>query len=373
MIAPGEVLCSGSRTEPRISLELCRITHMPALTETIASTATIKLAQLSESTFFATPIEERFERITRLARRALNVPVAAITFLNEEKQWFKSVAGWTVTELPNDHSFCPITLAAGQLTVFEDTQQDAVVRKHPLVLSGPHFRFYAGIPITDENDNLCGTFCIFDQKPRQLSVQDRAALADLAALTQREIVSEHMRSVHVSLTSKLGIARREAMMDPLTRLWNRRGASVLITAALDTATEQHTSVAVAVLDLDNFKRINDSYGHQIGDEVLRKTALRLVQNVRASDSICRVGGDEFLLLMKDTDAATAADTTERVRSGVTQTPIPTRQGYVTVSTSVGYAVHDGSEKTTVDELIDRADQALLQSKSQGRDRVVTMD
>ncbi len=347
--------------------------NLPALTETIASTATIKLAQLPESTFFCTPIEERFERLTRLARRALNVPVAAITFLNEEKQWFKSVAGWTVTELPNDQSFCPITLAAGQLTVFEDTHQEPAVRQHPLVTTGPHFRFYAGLPIVDENGNLCGTFCVFDQKPRQLSPRDRATLADLAALTQREIVSEHMRSVHTSLTSKLGIARRESMMDPLTRLWNRRGASVLIKGALDAAREQGSRVGLAILDLDNFKRINDSYGHQVGDEVLRKTALRLVQGIRNNDSVCRVGGDEFLLLMKDVDAKMARQTTERLRCSVGANPIPTRQGDIRVSTSVGYAVRAGGEDISVEELIGRADKALLKSKSLGRDQVVAID
>lgn len=345
---------------------------IPALTETIASTATIKLAQLPESTFFCTPIEERFERLTRLARRALNVPVAAITFLNDEKQWFKSVAGWSVTELPHDHSFCPITLAAGELTVFEDTRQDTAVAGHPLVTRGPKFRFYAGLPITDENDNLCGTFCIFDQKPRQLSVQDKATLEDLAALTQREIVGEHMRSVHVSLTAKLGTARRESMMDPLTRLWNRRGASVMVKGALDAARAQHSSIGIAILDLDNFKRINDSYGHQTGDEVLRKTALRLIHNVRSNDCICRLGGDEFLLLMKDADADAARQTAERVRRSLVECPIPTRQGEVSITTSVGYTVHSGDDDISVEELIARADKALLESKAQGRDRVVAI-
>lgn len=344
----------------------------PALTETIASTATIKLAQLPESTFFCTPIEERFERLTRLARRALNVPVAAITFLNEEKQWFKSVSGWAVTELPNSQSFCPVTLASGSLTIFEDAAQESCLRGHPLVTTGPKFRFYAGLPLTDENGDACGTFCVFDRKPRQLSLTDRATLLDLATLVQREIVGEQIRSVHSSLTSKLSIARRESLMDPLTRLWNRRGASVLIKGALDAARDQGSTVGIAILDLDNFKRINDSYGHQIGDEVLRKAALRLIQGLRANDSVCRVGGDEFLLVMKDIDSETAKATTERLRRSIVGRPVPTRQGEITVSTSVGYVVRRPDADTTVDELIDLADQALLKSKSQGRDRVVAV-
>jgi diguanylate cyclase (GGDEF)-like protein len=349
------------------------MSNSPSLTETIASTATIKLAQLPESTYFCTPIEERFERITRLARRALQVPVAAVTFLNDERQWFKSVAGWSITELPNDQSFCPITIAAGLMTVFEDTQRDASLSQHPLVATGPHFRFYAGIPLKDEEDNPCGTFCVFDQKPRQLSRVDRATFEDLAALAQREVLSERMRSIHSSLTAKLGIARRESMMDPLTRLWNRRGASVMLKAALDDGAEQGSSVGIAILDLDNFKHINDTYGHQIGDEVLRKSALRLIQSVRANDTACRIGGDEFMLIMKDSDSETARTTTERIRKQLAAVPVPTRQGEIRISTSVGYAIRHGTEQETVDELIERADQALLKSKSQGRDQVVEID
>jgi diguanylate cyclase (GGDEF)-like protein len=341
-----------------------------SLTETIASTATIKLARLAESTFFCTPIEERFERITRIARRALNVPVAAITFLNEEKQWFKSVAGWSVTELPNSKSLCPITLAAGELTIIEDTHRETAVRQHPLVVTGPHFRFYAGVPIMDENEEPCGTFCVFDQKPRQLQEADKATLLDLAALAQREIAGERMKSIHTSLTAKLGIARRESMMDPLTRLWNRRGASVLLKGALDADKDQTSRLGVAILDLDNFKHINDNYGHQVGDEVLRKSALRLVQSVRNDDAVCRIGGDEFLLIMKDCDSDTARTTTERIRRQLVAAPIPTRQGNITISTSVGYAIQNDKDHESVESLIERADQALLKSKSLGRDRVV---
>lgn len=344
--------------------------NYPTLTETIASTATIKLAQLPESSFFCTPIEERFERITRLARRVLKVPVAAITFLNEEKQWFKSVSGWAVTEIPNSQSFCPITLAAGKMTIFEDTLQEANLSQHPLVTTGPQFRFYAGHPIMDESETISGTFCVFDQKPRQFSTADRASLIDLAEITQREIFSERMKSAHSSLMSKLGIARRESMMDPLTRLWNRRGAGVMIKAALETANEQNSSVGIAVVDLDNFKQINDTYGHQVGDEVLRKTALRLIQSVRTDDSVCRIGGDEFLLIMKDADSIVASATTHRMRAMVAEAPVKTRQGPITITTSVGYTVRSGSEDESVDEIIERADRALRQSKAAGRNQVV---
>lgn len=348
-------------------------TATATLSETIASTATLKLARIPESSYFCTPIEERFERITRLARRALNTSVAAITFINADKQWFKSVAGWSVSELPNEQSFCVHTLEAGGLTVIEDTLQDARTEAHPLVASTPSFRFYAGVPLHDETSQAVGTFCVLDQKPRRFSRADRETLADLVAMTQRELVSERLRTVHSELTSKLSAARREAMMDPLTRLWNRRGASVMIKSACEESERNRTPIAIALLDLDNFKRVNDTYGHQVGDEVLRKAAGRLVHNVRATDVVCRLGGDEFLVLMADTDASIATRIAERVRRGVTETSIPTRHGSIPISVSAGYTVRQPGGESDGDRLVERADRGLLQAKTLGRNRVATTD
>jgi len=194
-------------------------------------------------------------------------------------------------------------------------------------------------------------------------------MADLAAMSQRELLSEHITDAHSALTSKLSVARREAMMDPLTRLWNRRGASVLLKSAFEGADHRNSPMTIALLDLDNFKRINDSYGHQIGDEVLRKVASRLIGAVRNNDVVCRIGGDEFVILMSDTDAPTAGHIAERIRRAVTDTPVPTRDGTLPMSVSVGYTVRLPKDDAPVDALLERADQALLQAKSAGRNRV----
>ena len=161
------------------------------------------------------------------------------------------------------------------------------LRKLPIVASAPRFRAYAGHPLADEHGNCVGTFCVFDLKPREFGAADRQTLADLAALAQRELLSDQLTTAHAALTSKLGVARREAIMDPLTHLWNRRGASVLLKAAFANADQRGTPLALALLDLDNFKRVNDNHGHQTGDEVLRRVASRLLSAVRGDDAICR--------------------------------------------------------------------------------------
>jgi two-component system cell cycle response regulator len=144
---------------------------------------------------------------------------------------------------------------------------------------------------------------------------------------------------------------------------------VLLKAAFAGADQRGTPVALALLDLDNFKRINDTRGHQAGDEVLRRVASRLLSTVRGDDAICRLGGDEFLVLMVDTDATIASRVAERIRNAITSSPIPTRDGPVGVSLSVGCTVREPRDTAAVDALLERADQALMQSKAAGRNRV----
>ena len=339
------------------------------LSRTIASTATLKIANIHSLDLFYTPLEERFERITRVARRALHAPVAAISLLNEDKQWFKSAAGWGISELPRDQAICQLTVEANQIVMIGDTLADPRVAKLQIVASAPRFRAYAGHPLIDEQGACVGTFCVFDLKPREFAPVDRQTLTDLAALAQRELFSEQLTSANASLTSKLGMARREALMDPLTHLWNRRGAEVLLKGSFARADQRGMPLALALLDLDNFKRINDTRGHQAGDEVLRRVASRLLSTVRGDDAICRLGGDEFLVLMTDTDAAIASRVTERIRRAVTDSPVPTRDGAVSVSISVGCTIRQPRDTASVDALLERADAALMEAKTAGRNRV----
>jgi diguanylate cyclase (GGDEF)-like protein len=339
------------------------------LSKTIASTATLKLANIHSVDLFYTPLEERFERLTRIARRALQMPVAAISLLNDDKQWFKSAAGWGISELPRAESICRLTAEANGLLTIPDTRQDPRTAALPIVAESPRFRSYAGHPLVDEHGNVAGTFCVLDLKPRAFSPGDRQTVLDLSAMAQRELLSDQWRDAHAALTGKLGMARREALMDPLTHLWNRRGASVILKGALARADENGTPLTLALLDLDNFKRINDTFGHQTGDEVLRRVASRLLSAVRGDDAICRMGGDEFLVIMTDTEAAVAARVAERVRRAINDTPVPTREGTLTMSVSVGYTVRATRDAASLERLLELADSALMKSKAAGRNRV----
>lgn len=339
------------------------------LTRTVASTATLKLANLHSLDPFYTPLEERFERITRVGRRALGVPIAAITIVQGNRQWFKSVSGWQVSELPMDKSLCAEVVREGRQIIVPDTLEDLYLMSNPLVGEKPKIRFYAGCPIRDYERKTIGTFCVMDVKPRKPDQGFGAALADLGDMAQRELFTVELSNAQSALVAKLGEARRQAMFDPLTRLWNRRGATDLLNSALKEAVKHNHTLGICLADIDNFKQINDQFGHQVGDQVLRRIARAIVASVRPQDIVCRYGGEEFLVIVQDIDEKVCIAIGERICQGMRNTTINTRGGAVPVTISVGIALRGRGDPISSERLIALADEALYSSKRAGRDRV----
>ncbi|HEX7063279.1 MAG TPA: sensor domain-containing diguanylate cyclase [Woeseiaceae bacterium] len=340
-----------------------------ALTRTVASTATMKLASLHSIDPFYTPLEERFERITRLARRALKVPIAAITVVQGDRQWFKSISGLSLTEMPVDKSLCAPVLKENRPIIVSDTQLELDLMSKPLVCGNPGIRFYAGAPIRNADGNTIGTFCAMDIRPRTPDDDFRTILLDLADMAQRELFSVELRNAQSALVSKLGKARRQAMFDPLTRLWNRRGGLELLNSALKEATHYNHTLGICLADIDNFKQINDQFGHQVGDQVLRRAAGGIVASVRPQDIVCRYGGEEFLVIVHDVNETGLVAVGERICAGMRKLAMSLSGEPLPATISVGVALRARDQSIGVDELIARADRALYASKRAGRDRV----
>jgi diguanylate cyclase (GGDEF)-like protein len=162
--------------------------------------------------------------------------------------------------------------------------------------------------------------------------------------------------------------RDRAVLDPLTGLLNRAALDTRVAEIEQQARLTDGSVAVVLLDLDRFKRVNDEYGHERGDAVLRDSAYEIRKALRSFELVYRIGGEEFLLLLPGTDLEQGIEIAERVRNAVTLA----RPGGVELTLSAGVATAAGSE-VRYDDLFRTADAALLRAKREGRDRVVAAD
>jgi two-component system cell cycle response regulator len=161
-----------------------------------------------------------------------------------------------------------------------------------------------------------------------------------------------------------------SVTDPLTGLYNRRYLDAHLRSALSRADATAKPVCVLIFDIDHFKAINDAFGHDAGDDVLRAFSERLRIGVRGIDLVSRYGGEEFLLVMPDTDAEYASSVAERLRSDVEKSPFVTNlSDEIPVTVSIGIAEWQGRADTP-DALVKRADQALYAAKRAGRNRVV---
>ncbi len=160
-----------------------------------------------------------------------------------------------------------------------------------------------------------------------------------------------------------------ALFDPLTGLNNRRFLENHLSTMIENARMRRAPLTLMILDIDHFKRVNDTYGHDCGDEVLKGFADRLRGIIRSGDLLCRLGGEEFVIVMPNVNVQSAARIAERARAAIQQEPfVMTATGQsIPVTASIGLA--ERREDTNPHELYRRADQALYRSKSEGRNRV----
>jgi two-component system, cell cycle response regulator len=158
-----------------------------------------------------------------------------------------------------------------------------------------------------------------------------------------------------------------ASTDPLTGLSNRRHIEPQLVGEIARAKRHQTRFSILMADLDHFKRVNDQYGHDVGDEVLREVACRIRALLRTEDRPARWGGEEFLVLLTDTDAGQAAVVADKLRQAIADQVVESSGGRIPITISVGVAAYAGEKEPL--EIIKRADRALYRAKAEGRNRV----
>jgi diguanylate cyclase (GGDEF)-like protein len=309
-----------------------------------------RLDALSRFEVLDTEPEESFDRITRLVKSIFNVPIALVSLVDRNRQWFKSRAGLEVCETHRNISFCTHAIGSDQPFIIEDAATDARFATNPLVLSGPRLRFYAGIPLRTRSGHRIGTLCAIDTVPRCL---DSTQIDILSSLAQLVIDELELRLI--------------AMTDSLTGAMSRRAFRSAAQRDFARARRHQQQFTLVMLDLDHFKAVNDAHGHSIGDLVLQRSVAICRDALRVSDYVGRIGGEEFGVVLTDTIPALVPVALERLRASLAAARVFSPRGPLRFTASMGHAsiAHDTRD---LDDLMRRADAALYHAKASGRDR-----
>ncbi|NMX64062.1 diguanylate cyclase [Pseudomonas sp. WS 5079] len=212
--------------------------------------------------------------------------------------------------------------------------------------------------------HLEGLLGAMDEHQKQRDQREHEVAARLQGLAERVASMEQEAQGY---REHLEVQRQKALIDPLTGLPNRAAWSERLESEVNIWHQQGNSLSLAMLDLDHFKRINDSYGHLAGDKVLKIIANVLGKRLRPTDFIARFGGEEFVLLMPDSALGDALQLGERLRAAIEACPFHFKGERVTITMSIGMAQFQPGERS--DLTLKRADEALYRAKAAGRNQV----
>jgi len=301
-----------------------------------------------------TPREEAFDKITNLVRTILQVPISAVSLIDTDRQWFKSLQGLDGTETERRVAFCDHTIRSREAMVVPDARLDDRFMANPLVTGAPGICSYAGVPLMTPDGYNVGALCAVDTVARQFTPEQMEILKSFGALVIDELE-----------------LRRIAQHDHLTGVLNRRAFTAEAEKEIARLLRYGHPAALVLFDIDHFKTVNDTHGHPAGDAVLKAVATCCTATLRPNDCFGRLGGEEFAVLLPETAAPDAYLVAERLRNAIAGMPIDGTPG-LTVTASFGIAAF-AKETGTLDAWLQAADTALYAAKHAGRNRSVIAD
>jgi diguanylate cyclase (GGDEF)-like protein len=242
-----------------------------------------RLQTLRDLRLLDTPPEERFDRVTRLAKQLFATEIALVSLVDADRQWFKSRQGLDAEETPRDISFCGHAIVDDDPLIVDDAAADPRFSDNPLVCGDPNIRFYAGHPVSAPDGSRIGTLCVIDSSPKQVTEEQKLLLAELARMVEEEL-----------------IAANEATTDPTTGLSTRNGLVAIAGHLVSLCKRKREPLTLLMIQLENLDYIEARHGRYAGDTALVELAHLLKSSFRESDVVGRVAPDTFAILLPST-------------------------------------------------------------------------
>ena len=309
-----------------------------------------RLAALRRYEVLDTPPEDGFDTITRLVRTVLGVPMSAVSLIDEDRQWFKSRDGLVAAETRRDAAFCDYTIRQTGPLVVQDASRDERFCDNPLVKGDPNILSYAGVPLQTPDGYNIGSLCAIDTQARTYDARQIEVLQHLASLVVEQLELRNL-----------------AGRDSLTGALTRRAFMADLDRSISLFSRQHRPAALIMIDIDHFKQVNDRFGHPAGDKAIVAVADACELGKRPSDSFGRLGGEEFGLLLSESDEGNAVKVAERLRKAIRRMEIAADPPF-SVTVSLGVAAINPN-RASRQAWLEAADAALYEAKRRGRDRV----
>jgi GAF domain len=247
------------------------------------------------------PREERFDRITRMAQRMLHVPMALISIVEDDVQWFRSAQGLAIPETARSISFCGHAIMTEEVFQVRDTLTDKRFDTNPLVLGQPYIRSYCGWPLELAPGLRVGTLCVLDTMPRTFSAEDMEILSDLKHMAEAELRVNAMADNQKALLLQSSRAQRKLLLDPSTGCWSPKGFEEVIQHTMRDVVANTVQAALCSLRIHNVSDFDVGEGPDAREARAMLITQFIRQRLPSNAVLCRIPGGYACILFAARD------------------------------------------------------------------------